>query len=632
MMDDENLWIGYTETDPKEDFKLPTKIFAKHLGIFGSTGSGKTVAGKIMMEEMALQKIPCIILDPQGDLASLLIRNDDDFLTDKGVPLDRVNDFYENTEIRVYTPTSNKGLTISLNPIIFPPFDVDHVEAIRILDNSSNTLIEILEKLVKYSSSKSIQAKSVIYSLLFECWKNQKTVENIAHLVKLLENDKEIYIKFMSDNDKEKLLISLNNLLIGATGLLFSGASQLDLGELIKTESGKTPINIFFLKSLLNEDEKHLFISILIQALYSWMIQQGSTESLKCFFYIDEIAPFLPAGMSSPPGKEMLLLLLRQARKYGVACALASQSPRDIDYKGLDNLNSFYFGRIISQQSQRVIKNLLQSKLTPDEVDKILDGVSILTSGHFLSFLPEVKEGGPIQHFQMRWLFSKHLTLTETDLAKHYEKEVDELVDEITIVGVEDIDQQGEGEEPPVDQEGPPADQAGPPTVGQQPPIGKIEPTATADATPLVQESERIQLPRKQSARPVTYEIFQPMSDNLLQDIMERTVNYDYFEKLPSMAQIEDYVDLPTYDSRIFEAVKNLLDGQNYEVTDEETATNGVPILILQDDFSAVIVTAIVTHQKVKIGIFGAYENKSMKIRVKKVVEAVKTLLLRIQL
>ena len=39
----------------------------KHVGILGSSGSGKTVMGKVILEECALAGIPSIIIDVQGD-------------------------------------------------------------------------------------------------------------------------------------------------------------------------------------------------------------------------------------------------------------------------------------------------------------------------------------------------------------------------------------------------------------------------------------------------------------------------------------------------------------------------------------------------------------------------------------
>ena len=44
----------------------------RHVGILGSSGSGKTVMAKAILEECAIADIPSIIIDVRGDLASLM--------------------------------------------------------------------------------------------------------------------------------------------------------------------------------------------------------------------------------------------------------------------------------------------------------------------------------------------------------------------------------------------------------------------------------------------------------------------------------------------------------------------------------------------------------------------------------
>ncbi len=56
-----------------KDLLVDPQVFFRHAGIFGSTGSGKTVLGKIICEEAARHGIPVIAIDPQGDIASLAL-------------------------------------------------------------------------------------------------------------------------------------------------------------------------------------------------------------------------------------------------------------------------------------------------------------------------------------------------------------------------------------------------------------------------------------------------------------------------------------------------------------------------------------------------------------------------------
>ncbi len=593
----EKAWIGYRDDSTGARFEIDLGLLVKHAGIFGSTGSGKTVLGKILMEEMALQKIPSIIIDPQGDIASLIEPNDDEILKEKGVDLERKEKFFASTEIRVFTPSSNKGIPISLNPVIFPPFNIDDVEVVRILDNVANTLVELLVKLVKYPPAKVVQSKSVIYTILLDNWNRKKMVADLKHLSNLIQEDGESYLKFMNKAEKDKLVISMNNLLIGSTGLLFSGQAKLDIGSLLEPVGDKTPLNIFFLKSLLNENEKHLFISILIQALYSWMIQQGSTPTIKCFFYMDEMAPFMPAGMSAPPGKAMLLLLLRQARKYGVSCALASQSPKDIDYHGLDQINSFFFGRILSDQSQKVLKNLLDAKMNPGQCDEILGKITVLNTGQFIGFLPDIKDEPNLPQFKTRYLFSKHTTLTEADLKRilHPEMPEDDMAGDSAGTaedGVGGVAQPGDNDGPTI------LDVTEPPQVD-----------AAGAATPST------------TGHPEQYR-FKQLKEKTMEELLKRTVEYDFFEKIVSTIKVQKFINMTSFNPAMNEYVKKLMIKFEFEPVFDGIAPNGLQVNIYQGNGANIIVAVLVADNVTKVGLFGAFASNQVKGNVEKILDA----------
>jgi hypothetical protein len=71
--------------------------------------------------------------------------------------------------------------------------------------------------------------------------------------------------------------------------------------------------------------------------------------------YIDEVAPYLPP-VRQPASKEPLTKLLRQARKYGLCCLLATQSPGDVDYKALGQVGTVLVGKLSTVQELRKIE------------------------------------------------------------------------------------------------------------------------------------------------------------------------------------------------------------------------------------------------------------------------------------
>ena len=85
--------LGRAETDQSE-IELPASAFQRHFMTLGSSGSGKTVLCKCVIEEAVRNNIPVIIVDPQGDISSLAIKDDAQELEDHGTPLEIQNEYF----------------------------------------------------------------------------------------------------------------------------------------------------------------------------------------------------------------------------------------------------------------------------------------------------------------------------------------------------------------------------------------------------------------------------------------------------------------------------------------------------------------------------------------------------------
>ena len=108
-----------------EEINLESSILRKHVALLGSTGSGKTVAAKVLIEEATLEGIPSIIIDPQGDLARLAITANRAEVTENGGDAERSRSWEEKSEVRIWTPTRRKGLPICLDPFSPPTGELD---------------------------------------------------------------------------------------------------------------------------------------------------------------------------------------------------------------------------------------------------------------------------------------------------------------------------------------------------------------------------------------------------------------------------------------------------------------------------------------------------------------------------
>ena len=409
-----------------KDFHLPAKILFRHAGIFGSTGSGKTVLGKIICEEAARNGIPIIAIDPQGDIASLALESDPEELSQEhGIPRKIFDSYSDKVDVRIYTPASSKGLPISINPINIPEKKLagkkfDQEDIVKLLDNQSTMLVRVLEKVANLPGSWTSSAEAAIYTVLQSFYEKGEQIENLMELAKIVETRDDLKIEeFLNERQRKKLAISLKTMTVGSTKLLFSSSQNINIDQLLAETSSndgkkkRTPVNVFFLKSLYSQEEKEFFISVLVNELYSWMIRQGQAKKPRCIFFCDEIAPFIPAGASKPGPKDSMILLFRQARKYGIQCVIASQSPKDVDYHAYEQFNTFFIGRITSRQSLKVIEKLLEG-FGKGVIRDSVDAIPVLKTGEFVFVSPDNKI--PFAMGFTRWLLTKHRTLTLDDV------------------------------------------------------------------------------------------------------------------------------------------------------------------------------------------------------------------------
>ena len=118
---------------------------------------------------------------------------------------------------------------------------------------------------------------------------------------------------------------------------------------------------------------------------------------------MDEVAPYLPPHPRNPPAKDLIKLIFKQARKYGVACVLATQNVSDVDYKILAQANTTFIGRFTQPQDVEKVRHLLKESGGDQDLVKQLP---TLGPGQFQMVAPDV-DPAPVP-IQCRWLYTDH--------------------------------------------------------------------------------------------------------------------------------------------------------------------------------------------------------------------------------
>jgi len=421
------IQLGSTK-DGTLDFSIET--LQRHFACFGSSGSGKTVACKVLIEELAMKGIPVIAFDPQGDIASLVLPEEADVVKKYGTDPAIHENFINNVEVVVWTPGSSKGLSICINPLQF-----DGVEELSLEDRTRylSATAKNISSLVGYDlTADPGKTAEAILNEIFKYSVNQnKNLQDFSDVVSLLldmpESVEDVVVTIATDKFLRGLIKKLNLLCLGSRKLIFQTGTSANIDTLLGLDepNGKTRISVIYLNTLHTVEEKEFFISSIAQALYRWMLKNpiaSGQKGVQCALFIDEIAPYIPP-VRKPACKESLELLFRQGRKYGISCVIATQSPGDIDYKAIGQFSTFTLGTLNTRQDIEKVRRRLES-IAPKEVDYIVKKMPALQPGQFLVVSPD--EFNEVQELRVRWLVTKHVVLTENQLAEQITDELRE--------------------------------------------------------------------------------------------------------------------------------------------------------------------------------------------------------------
>ncbi len=430
------------------DFSVDRDKFIKHAVILGATGSGKTVLSKAIIEDAALAGIPVVVLDPKGDMTTLalacyesfrpwcdaearargldpevydheLLREYSKKLRQYNLDLINVKEFSENIRVKIYTPRSNLGIPLSISPSFDPPYNYD-----TLLKEDPSSAYELLEstalsilRLIGYSEKRRREL-ALLSSIINEKWARGEGI-SIEQLIEEVRNPSISKMgslnidEFISSKERKKLARDLNLLISYPSFKAWFFGEKLDMDRLFEPKT----ISVIDLRWIPTESEKHFFVGILLNCLYSWMLKKEGTNRLKYLLVFDEVVGYVPP-VQAPPSKRALLMLIKQARAFGLGIILATQNPVDVDYKVLSNAANRFIGRLATKQ----------------DIAKVRSGLELDNSGGILAklktleFLYHNYDEGKTVLIRPRWLLTYHrgaLTADEIKLVcAKYKREI----------------------------------------------------------------------------------------------------------------------------------------------------------------------------------------------------------------
>lgn len=403
-----SLQIG-VDIDTGEPVYVPEDTLLRHAVILGSTGAGKTVLGKALIEEAVRAGVPVIAIDPQGDLASLALAPTPGSVGEHPVPPEVLEGYWSRAAVAIFTPGSSRGTPAGLNPLKSPPTAASSEDLVMALD----ALAEGLAVAMGYDPAADAggRVKDALFLTLQACLKGGSWPSDVASLTRTLASDApEEATKLLTKRERSALVRRAESMTVGAKGLLFTAGPALDVESMLSwAPEGRVPVNLVYTGALRNPRERELVVATLCKDVHAWMTSRPD-GGLRLLVYIDEVAGLCPPHPRNPPAKKFLSLLFRQARKYGVGVVVATQNVTDLDYKALGQASTWALGRLMAKQDLDRVRHVIAA-VHAGPAEEVLDAIPSLGPGEFVLVSPDHVRGA--MRLRVRGLATRHEVVPE---------------------------------------------------------------------------------------------------------------------------------------------------------------------------------------------------------------------------
>ena len=202
-------------------------------------------------------------------------------------------------------------------------------------------------------------------------------------------------------DDRMKLAMKLNGLLASPAFASWLVGERIDIASMLRTPDGRPRCAVVSIAHL-SDEQRQSVVSVVLAKLISWMRRQSGTSDLRTLLYMDEVAGYLPP-VGNPPTKPPIMLLLKQARAFGVGVVLSTQNPVDVDYKALSNAGTWMIGRLQTEQDKARLVDGLTSAAGSVDPGAVGDTISGLGKREFVM---KRASKDTVSVFTTRWAMS----------------------------------------------------------------------------------------------------------------------------------------------------------------------------------------------------------------------------------
>lgn len=331
-------------------------IVSRHLAVLASTGAGKTVATRKILEELMAKGYPILIFDPHGDYSGLHIAKKTKVTT--YLPEIRIGD--EEADAVMGYVSGLSGETLS------PPQESLLAAVIEVVgdDDARRRFNQGLQE-AGVQPLKKTAANDHFYALAEVCERIQE-------------------IKGADDRASlPKVIMSVSpslNVMAGTAGAVRRQAKRAgwQYWNMIKTNrkfarDSKPLPSTKDLKSILKQGAVAIvslegYSDELRQSIVASIMQRLMAERIdehvpRFLTVIEEAHNFIPNRVdgADAPSLPIIKQIATEGRKYGMGLIFISQRPSRIDATVLSQANSYLIMRIVNPNDQRYIRDVVET-------------------------------------------------------------------------------------------------------------------------------------------------------------------------------------------------------------------------------------------------------------------------------
>lgn len=358
----EKLRLGNSEQGMP--VSIEPNVLSRHTAVFGASGSGKSGAIIGIAEEAIASDLPIVLIDIKGDLMNIAVQPNPHLSA--------------KMDVRFVTPQGGDGEQVSLLAGINDP------------KRRAKTLSLLLDKVGLPSDPNTSPHHAYLVAII-------QTLGRKASLVDLIygcTSDRVTHVgalnvaEFISKKQRSDLAARLNAFYTSDAMSLYRDGDSLNLDALLAPTPGKVPVVVYGVSHIVDDQDRAFAVGLLMDSIVDWMRTKGGTTAPRVLVILDECMGLLPPHPYSSPAKDPILTILKQGRAFGVGLLVASQNPKDIDYKALANCNTWLVGTLRTNHDRtRVLEG---ASLAGNSAENLGSVLSSLKTREFVLMQPGV--------------------------------------------------------------------------------------------------------------------------------------------------------------------------------------------------------------------------------------------------